>query len=120
MKKLIAALIASMFAIGAFAAETAASAPEAAASAPVKAKAAKKGKRGKRGSVGNKVLGGLQAAGAAGITVPELAANTGIKAGSLHAWFATTGKNHVERVARGRYRIKQAEQAQHPQEAQEG
>jgi hypothetical protein len=36
MKKLIAALIASMFAIGAFAAETAAPAAEAAASAPMK------------------------------------------------------------------------------------
>ena len=81
-----------------------------------KAKAAKKGKRGKRGSTGKKVLGALQAAGAEGITVPELAASTGIKAGSLHAWVATTGKKHVERVARGRYRIKQAEQAQQPQE----
>jgi hypothetical protein len=36
MKKLIAALITSMFAIGAFAAEAAASAPAAAASAPAK------------------------------------------------------------------------------------
>jgi hypothetical protein len=43
MKKLIAALIASMFAVGAFAAETAASAPvAAAATASAPAKAAKK------------------------------------------------------------------------------
>lgn len=81
-----------------------------------KAQKPTKGQRGKRGSTGKKVLGALQAAGAEGITVPELAANTGIKSGSLHAWFATTGKSHVERVARGRYRIKQEEQAQQPQE----
>jgi hypothetical protein len=42
MKKLIAALIASMFAVGAFAAETAASAPAAAATASAPAKAVKK------------------------------------------------------------------------------
>ena len=75
-------------------------------------KRGKRSKRGKRGSLGKKVLGALAAAGSEGISVPELSAKTGIKAANLHAWFATTGKKLVERVARGRYRVKQAAQAQ--------
>lgn len=48
MKKLIAALIASMFAVGVFAAETAASAPAAAATASAPAKAMKKAHKAKK------------------------------------------------------------------------
>ena len=69
-------------------------------------KAAPKARRGKRGSVGKKVLAALEAAGAKGVKVADLAKGLGLKNANLHVWFATTGKKHTKKLGRGHYKIK--------------
>lgn len=69
---------------------------------------AKKARRGKRGSVGKKVLAALEAAGAKGVKVADLAKELGFKNANLHVWFSTTGKKHAKKVGRGHYQIKKA------------
>ena len=71
-------------------------------------KAAPKARRGKRGSLGKKVLAALEAAGAKGAKVADLAKDLGLKNANLHVWFATTGKKHTKKVGRGHYKIKKA------------
>ena len=73
--------------------------------APAK-KAAPKARRGKRGSLGKKVLAALEAAGAKGAKVADLAKDLGLKNANLHVWFATTGKKHTKKVGRGHYQLK--------------
>ena len=73
--------------------------------APAK-KAAPKARSGKRGSVGKKVLAALEAAGAKGVKVADLAKDLGLKNANLHVWFATTGKKHTKKVGRGHYQLK--------------
>ncbi len=67
-------------------------------------------KRGKRGAVKKMILAGLKEAGEAGIAVRHLAAKLGLKPGSVHVWFGTTGKKSglTESLGKGVYRLKQA------------
>jgi len=67
-------------------------------------------KRGKRGAVKELILAGLKEAGEAGIAVRHLAAKLGIKPGSVHVWFGTTGKKSglTEALGKGVYRLKES------------
>ena len=60
-----------------------------------------------RGGLQSRVLSALQAAGAAGIKVPELAKKLGVKGAGLHVWFGTTGKKHagIKKVGKGHYKL---------------
>ncbi len=65
-------------------------------------------KRGKRGAIKELILAGLKEAGDAGIAVRHLAAKLGLKPGSVHVWFGTTGKklSEIEKTGKGTYRLK--------------
>jgi uncharacterized protein YjcR len=65
--------------------------------------AAKTRKRGKRLKKG--LLKALEAAGAGGITVKELAAKLGVKPGNVFSWFYTTGKKikGIKKVGEAKY-----------------
>ena len=67
-------------------------------------------KRGKRGAVKELILAGLKEAGEAGIAVRHLAAKLGLKPGSIHVWFGTTGKKSglTEALGKGVYRLKES------------
>lgn len=74
-------------------------------------------KRGKRGAIKELILAGLKEAGDAGIAVRHLAAKLGIKPGSVHVWFGTTGKKSglTEALGKGVYRLKESIGAETPQ-----
>lgn len=61
--------------------------------------------RKRRGSLGKKILAALEAAGAKGVKVADLAKQIGAKGPNLHVWFATTGKKHTKKVGRGHYKL---------------
>jgi hypothetical protein len=67
--------------------------------------AAKPRGRKRRGSLGKKILAALEAAGAKGVKVADLAKQIGAKGPNLHVWFATTGKKHTKKVGRGHYKL---------------
>ena len=73
-------------------------------------------KRGKRGAIKELILAGLKEAGEAGIAVRHLAAKLGLKPGSVHVWFGTTGKKSglTEALGKGIYRLKQSVGAETP------
>ena len=68
----------------------------------------KAAKRGKRGALKELILAGLKEAGEAGVAVKHLAAKLGLKPGSVHVWFGTTGKKSglTEALGKGVYRLK--------------
>ncbi|SRR5258707_7647680 len=68
-----------------------------------KVKAGKRTKRGKR--LKAPLLKALSAAGAAGITVKELAAKLKVKPGNIFSWFYTTGKkiSGIKKVGEAKY-----------------
>lgn len=72
---------------------------------PAKGKA--KGGRLKRGAATELILNGLKSAGAAGISVKELAPKIGLKASTMRVWLGTTGKKikEVEKIGWGVYRF---------------
>ena len=85
--------------------------PQPKAVAPAKVKAApaapKKSKdAGRAGGLKDRVLALLEAAGAQGLRVKEIADKLGIKATNISVWFSTTGKNHTNRLEPGRYAAK--------------
>jgi hypothetical protein len=55
-------------------------------------------------------LAALKEAGEAGIAVRHLAAKLGLKSGSVHVWFGTTGKKSglTEALGKGVYRLKES------------
>ena len=69
----------------------------------VKLPKAKAGKRGKR--LKEPLLKALSAAGAAGITVKDLAAKLKVKPGNIFSWFYTTGKKikGINKVGEAKY-----------------
>lgn len=81
-------------------------APAAKAPKAAPKKSGAKARRGKRGSVGKKILAALEAAGAKGVKITELAKSLGLKNANLHVWFSTTGKKHTRKIGRGHYRLK--------------
>ena len=62
------------------------------------------------------ILAGLKEAGEAGIAVRHLAAKLGLKPGSVHVWFGTTGRKSglTEALGKGIYRLKQSVGAETP------
>ena len=74
-------------------------------------------KRGKRGAIKELILAGLKEAGDAGIAVRHLAAKLGLKPGSVHVWFGTTGKKSglTEALGKGVYRLKESIGVETPQ-----
>lgn len=72
-------------------------------------------KRKRYGDLSNKIITALEAAGAQGVKISDLAKKIGVKNVNVHAWFSSTGKDRTERVGRGCYRLKQPQQ-QSPQE----
>ncbi len=86
--------------------------------APV-AKGKAKGGRLKRGAATELILNGLKAAGAAGISVKELAPKIGLKASTMRVWLGTTGKKikEVEKIGWGRYRFAAAAEVAPEQKA---
>ena len=63
-----------------------------------------------RGRLVEGIVAALQAAGPAGVTVPELARQMSRPNAAIHAWFQTTGKSRpeIEKIGPGRYRWKAA------------
>ena len=61
-----------------------------------KIRAASKAPRAKRGALKDTVIALLKEAGAAGLSVKDLSAKTGVKGANIHAWFFTTGKKIKE------------------------
>ena len=61
---------------------------------------------GRRGKVKEQIINALKAAGATGITVPELASQLGMKVANVRAWIYTTGKKVVKPVKRGVFALK--------------
>ena len=51
-----------------------------------------KAPRAKRGALKDTLIALLKEAGAAGLSVKDLAAKTGVKGANIHAWFFTTGR----------------------------
>lgn len=78
-----------------------------AAAAKAKAKGGKKGKGGKRGALSAGIMAALEAAGAAGISVRDLAEKAGSHYKNVSIWFATTGKKNgkVRKVGPARYKL---------------
>ncbi|MFZ4597092.1 MAG: hypothetical protein ACOYNN_00465 [Terrimicrobiaceae bacterium] len=78
-------------------------------SGPVKAKAGRKAKTSKSsksapaGSLKDRILDLLDAAGAEGLRVKEIAEKLGAKTGNISVWFSTTGKKVTSKVEPGRY-----------------
>jgi hypothetical protein len=66
-------------------------------------KTGRKGRRGKR--LKEPLLKALSAAGAAGITVKDLAAHLKVKPGNIFSWFYTTGKKvkGIKKVGEAKY-----------------
>ena len=77
-------------------------------------KPARKGKqrgtqrKGKSGSVKEKILAVLEAAGATGLKVKEVAEKIGSPATNVSVWFSTTGKKLTKKLEPGRYALKGA------------
>ena len=69
-----------------------------------------RGKRGgtKRGALSASIMAYLQAAGAGGIKISDLAGKLGAKYKNVYIWFATTGKKHggIKRIAPATYSLK--------------
>jgi hypothetical protein len=63
----------------------------------------------KRGELMSKIMGALQAAGADGVKIPELADKFGVKRKNLFIWFATTGRRNpaIKKVGESHYRLEQ-------------
>jgi len=72
-----------------------------------KVKADKKSasKRGPRGSLKTDIIALLEAAGADGITVKDIAAKLKKAPQNVHVWFSNTGKKVATKVAPGRYKL---------------
>ena len=78
---------------------------------PAKAKAATAAPKsivGRSGSLKDRILELLDAAGAGGLRVKEIAEGLGIKGTNISVWFSTTGKKHTKRLEPGRYAAKGA------------
>ena len=82
-----------------------AEAPTEPASGMVEKAVSKKPKTGKSGRLKDVVVGLVKASGKAGITVREIVAIVGGKAGRIYVWFGTTGKKvkKIKKVGPGRY-----------------
>jgi hypothetical protein len=84
-------------------------APKAPKASKVKAGAARNGAvtRSPRGELSSGILAALEAAGAKGASVSELADKVGVQYKNVSIWFATTGKKNgkVKRIGRGQYRL---------------
>lgn len=89
-------------------------------SAAAEAPAAKKSGRGpgrpskrstrplsKRGELMSKIMSELQAAGSAGVKIPDLADKFGVKRKNLFIWFATTGRRNpaIKKMGESHYRL---------------
>lgn len=63
----------------------------------------------KRGELMSKIMGELQAAGAAGVKIPELADKLGVNRKNLFIWFATTGRRNpaIKKIGESHYRLEQ-------------
>jgi len=74
---------------------------------PAKTFGAKRGpkKGSKPGYLKAKVVEALKSAGAAGLTIKELAAKVGSKPNNLNSWFYTTGKKVAKKLADGKYAL---------------
>ncbi len=74
---------------------------------PAKASGAKRGpkKGSKPGYLKAKVVEALKSAGAAGLTIKELAAKVGSKPNNLNSWFYTTGKKVAKKLGDGKYAL---------------
>ena len=72
---------------------------------PAKASGAKRGpkKGSKPGYLKVKVVEALKAAGAAGLTIKDLASKVGSKPNNLNSWFYTTGKKVAKKLDSGKY-----------------
>ena len=66
-------------------------------------------KRASRGSMKTMILEVLQQSGPAGIKVPEIARQIGVKNANVHVWLSNTGKKlaEIERIGAGLFRIRQ-------------
>jgi len=62
-----------------------------------------KAKRAARGALKEGIVGELQKAGEAGLSIPTIAGNLGVKETNVRAWFYATGKKikNIKKVARG-------------------
>jgi hypothetical protein len=63
----------------------------------------------KRGELMSKIMGELQAAGSAGVRIPELADKLGVNRKNLFIWFATTGRRNpaIKKIGESHYRLEQ-------------
>ena len=79
----------------------------------------KKTRNKQRGKLKDIILVALAEAGASGIKVTALAEQLGIKTANIHTWFSTIGKkiSEIERIAPGRFRLREAQPQQVPIEA---
>jgi len=77
---------------------------------PAKArkKKSRKSKSTKPGGLKEQVLAVLEAAGAQGLKVKEVAEKLGAKTGNISVWFSTTGKKLTTKLEPGRYAVKGA------------
>ena len=64
---------------------------------------------GKRGKTKELILDALKEVGTKGSSAKDLSAKTGLKIPNIYVWFATTGKNLVEKASPGIYRLKESE-----------
>ncbi len=65
---------------------------------PGKTKPAVRTKRGKRGQLAASVLATLKEAGAAGVTIKDIAAKVGRDTGAIHSWFFNAKKTKVKGI----------------------
>jgi hypothetical protein len=67
----------------------------------------RKGRKRAPGKLKNNILAALEAAGAKGVKVGDLAAKLGVKPGNIFSWFYTTGKKNksIKKVGEARYAL---------------